>query len=301
MKNNVIQTICLGFVCAGLTGGVQAALIASESFKTTADVNDYTSGTAVANVVNRSIVTGNSGFGAFTWLNETGVIKPTSASSLTHNGLTGTAQSGAMQISLSGVLSRNSNRSLSSSPVLSGSYFLSGLVNLSALTDLRDGDYVAAGFMESIANSTADISSGIHLGVSRAGGIAYLSAFAGGSTYNLLALDGSSYGKTFQIVLQLDAADGSADTLNAWYAADGDTQLTHALTDASIETWTSADSLKRLVLQSKSGTTTLNGAYVDELRLGTALSDVTTIPEPTSVSLLVVSTVGLFLARRMIG
>ena len=273
---------------AGLVFSSQAAVIASESFKTTGAADDYSTGTALGTAGNNDVVVGNTGFNAVNkWVNATGAATSAGGVSLTHSGLVGTALTGSAQIKPQSALDRNSFRKLASTPDAYSSYFLSGLVNLGALGDVRDGDYVALGLMNNLTSNTAEIDEGMHFGISRDAGVAYLSAFAGGNVYTLLELDAATYAETFQVVLQLDVDASGNDALTAWYAADGDAALTKALDAASVETWASADDLRMMVAQTKSPNAVVTpGVHIDEVCFGTTLGDVTTLSEPVSVTLI---------------
>lgn len=262
-------------------------LIASESFKTTASTDDYTDGSTLGSVENKDIVEGNLGFSASkTWQPSTGALILDGAEELTHSAVVGSVFSGSLQIKPQSNLDRNSKRLLEEVPAGAGSYFLSALVYLGDVNDIRDGDYVALGMMNDIALSTASVATGMHLGFRRESSVVYLSAFAGGNAYDLLTLDSGTVTNTYQVVLQLDVQAGDAEALSAWYANDGDTNLTQALSGVSVETWATINDLKTLVAQEHSSVSVLTpGAHFDEFRFGSTLASVTayTLPEGPSI------------------
>jgi hypothetical protein len=291
-------------VGSGVLGAVvcaQGALIASEGFKatTTGGGTDYTTSVALNTAANSNVVSlGSSGFSGTTWVTGSGLLRPLT-NSLTHNLLTGTAQSGSLGIQASSSNDRNTSRSLSSAPQVASSYFLSGLVNVPASGSLAVGDQRAMGFMDAIANNTFSSISGFHLGIRRDATSTYLTAYANSTAYNLLNLAGH-YGTTYQVVLKLDVNSSGNETMTAWYAQNGATELTEAILNQNVgEIWNDVGDLDTFVAQTDStGTTTLHLPF-DEMRFGTTLGDVTVIPEPTTLGLFIISSCTVFFIRRI--
>ena len=297
-KNTVKWMVVAVF--AGVAFSAQAVLIGSESFQTTVSSSDYTADVHVTDASNNKIVVGNTGFGtAEPWLNTTGAITANGWNGMTHSGVVGLTLSGCLRIQPQSSVNRNSRRNLAAVPVTSSTYYLSGLVRLGALNNLRDGQDLSVGFKQYISDGEYNIGNGMHFGMRRHGGTAYLTASAAGSTYDLLDITGSE-ANVFQIVLKLDANAGGNDTFSAWYAADGDTSLTEGLAATSLETWSDAGYLRRMVAQEKS-TYAFNpfGGRFDEIRLGTELADVTTIPEPATLGLIGLAAGAIFVTRRL--
>jgi hypothetical protein len=204
--NTPNQLRCLSFVflfsiMAGLP--LQAAVIATESFYTTGNGTGgfYSNTAAIAQASNAAKTpTGTTGFGtagvdSTSWTSQTSTITTNSTVSLTHSGLTGTAQTGSVMIQANGSLDRNSARPLLAAPPSSTEYFLSGLVSVAASNSLAEGDRRAMGFMDSISTSTFNLSTGFHLGVRRDATSTYLAAYANSTAYNLFDLS-STFGTT---------------------------------------------------------------------------------------------------------
>jgi hypothetical protein len=281
--------IYLGTELADVTSLVEPVpgLVASESFKTTSSADDYTDGVAIALIDNRDIVSGNLGFDSvFEWQNATGAMMIDGSVSLSHAGIVGSSSTGSLQIKPQSNLDRNSNRKLAAVPAASDSYFMSALVYLGDVLGLRDGDYVAMGLASNMVANTASVATGMHLGFRRENGDAYLTAFAGGNTYDLQALDSSTLTNTYQIVLQLDVNAVGEESLSAWVAGADDTSFTQALSSVSVETWTTTNDLQTLVAQEHSTVSLItSGAHFDEFRFGVTLASVTayTLPDGPTI------------------
>ena len=272
----------------GAAFNASAVLIAAESFQTSGEIDDYTAELHVTHEANHKIVAGNYGFNEDEpWVNITGAVMCNGTPEITdHSAITTfpgrTSELGSLRIKPQKNINRNSRRNLAiTSLPLSSTYFLSGLIRLGELSHLRDGQDLSMGFKYTIADvEQYKIDDGMHFGVRRHDGAAYLTASAGGNTYDLFDLT-SHDAEVFQIVIRLDVNAAGNDTLTAWYAANGATELTLGLTSTSVETWDSAQDLKMLVAQQKS---TYDydpfGSRFDEVRLGTEFADVTTLPEP---------------------
>ncbi|MGZ0654115.1 PEP-CTERM sorting domain-containing protein [Coraliomargarita sp. W4R72] len=271
---------------------VQGAIIASESFDTNADGTGgiYSSGS----VFGQDVSVGNTGFNSTNvWVNNTGAIKANASASFvlsTHSGITGSVGTTDGTALLTSGYDRNSNRELAVTPVTASSYYFSGITRLNGTTSLENGDKLAMGMMDSIGASEFDVSTGIHIGYSKDNDTNYLAAFAGGNTYNLFELVGGSIGGIYQVVLKLDVNAVGDDVLTAWYAFDGAVTLTEGLSATIVgDIWQDAGDLDTFTLQTKEGGTEgPQAARFDEMRFGTALSDVTSIAIPES------STYGMF-------
>jgi hypothetical protein len=274
-------------ILVSVAGLVQAALIASESFETSAD-GVYVSG----NIYNQGVVTGNTGFSSSNvWVNNTGAIKAnTSTNSAywldTHSGISGSVGTTHGVALVTSGYNRNSNRLLAATPATASSYYFSGVSRLNGSTVLDNGDKMSMGMMDAIAANSFDVSTGIHFGCYKQSDTDYLAVFAGGNTYNLLELAGGLVGKVYQVVLKLDVDASGNETLTAWYAADGDQTLTPGLTAADVgDIWQDAGDLDTFTLQAAEGlnTTGTQLGRFDEMRFGTSLSDVTTIADPATL------------------
>ncbi len=287
-----------------IPGKASAAVISTESFWTQATQSggSYGAGGVAQSTPapdNTAVVQGNTGFNATNkWVSPTSAISVTNTVSLSGSVVQGTTANGTVNFIAKGV-DRTSSRQLASTPALSGSYYLSGLVNVGALSRLGTGEYLTSGFLGSApAFSTINLSTGFHYGVRNVGGTVYLAAFAGGNAYDLLALDASTVANTYQIVLKLDVNASGMDTLTGWYATNNAASLTQGLAATAVETWTAASSLNYFALQSHTTVNDNRTVYFDEMRLGTTLADVTTVPEPGTVALFTVGGLALVLMRK---
>lgn len=295
-------------ICAA--GLSQAALIASESFWTfngTPVNGEYKQGIIAASNLsgydNTIVTAGNSGFTAGNpWQGVSSLIIAYSTTIMNHNGVTGSAADGAARINVKGSLGdRQSNRLAASVPTAS-SYFMSALVR-GLSSSLTDGDAGTIGFMSEKTENTFDISSGIHVGLNFANGKPYIAAFANNNTYDLVDLSVAGLTSVYQVVVRLDVNASGNDILSVWYAKNGDSTLTQAVANQDIgNIWASSADLDTLVIQSKVSdplSSEKNVAYVDEVRFGTAMSDVTAIPEPMTIGLFGICGTGIFTLRRM--
>jgi len=287
-------------------GIAKGALIASESFWTTnaAPANgEYRQG-SIAGVVstydNTVVTAGNSGFNAAKpWVGNTSGIAVTEGTSLTHNGLVGGSKSGALTLTpfASATGNRQSNRSMVSVPT-SGSYYISGLTRGTSVAN--EGAAGTVGFLSSISGNTFDISKGVHFGFHVDGGKLHLSAFANNSTYNLVNLSDTGLTAFYQVVMKLDVNASGNESLTVWYAKNGDANLTLGLATTDIgDFWSSAADIGTFAAQIRgAGSSNKSIGYVDEVRFGTTLGDVTAIPEPATLGLFTLSSAALLLARR---
>jgi len=302
--------IVLAGVCAAMAA--QGALIGSESFWTTTTNPAPDSQYVVGNIANNNIsgynntvvVAGNTGFNAGNaWQNGTSGVQVLDNTSLTHNGLVGGSQTGLVRLSsFASGTDRNSNRALATTPTTSSSYFMSGLIR--GTTVPADGKAGTAGFMPSVAANTFNISTGFHMGLHVESGSLKIAAFANNQTFNLLTLSTPQLTTTYQVVLRLDVNASGNETLTAWYAANGDTDLTLATNVNQIDIgniWSSAADLGTFALQVRGGGSSSQqiGTF-DEMRFGTTLGDVTVIPEPATVGLFAISSAAVLLFRRVL-
>ncbi len=286
MKSILIVTIAL---LAGLMGTARATLIASESFETAADGAGgmYVSG----NIYNQGVTVGNTGFNTSNaWVNNTGAIKANTSDNTdywldVHSGISGSAGTTHGAALITSGNTRNSNRLLAAAPSTAASYYFSGVGRMNGSSVMDNGDKMAMGMMDSIAASSFDVSTGMHIGYYRTNDVNYLAAFAGGNTYNLLELSGGLVGKVYQVVLKLEVGAAGNETLTAWYAADGDLALTPALAATDVgDIWQDAGDLDTFTLQTEEGgTSDVQLGRFDEMRFGTSLTDVTTIPDPATL------------------
>jgi hypothetical protein len=282
-----------------------AAVIASESFKTNPSgfpvVGEYTQG-SLASGSNTSVVIGNSGFNTTNvWEFGTSLINVLSTTSLTGSVVPGTTLTGSARVGVGNTLARTSQRQLAAAPPVASTYYLSGLVNATGFTASTNNFFATTGFGADGAFNAADISEGIHLGIHTSStGALSLAAFAGGSTFDLLALSTPALqNDTYQIVLQLDANSAAVDTLTVWYATSNASGLTLALGPTSVETFSGVASLEYFALQSASTTAaTASTVAFDEVRFGTTLADVTTVPEPGVAGLVLFGGLIGILSRR---
>jgi hypothetical protein len=297
------------------TQQAQATLIASETF------GDYpTDGrltlTPPSNNNNQAVVTGNTGFSATnTWTNDSSSAEHRGQvggnPGLSHTGsLTAAGVDGAVFAlptnSPAGAqgAERNVNRALASAPISSPSYYLSGLVRYTNASALSVGSYATMGFFTSAGGIYQNDAFyvGFHLGLQRTDTGYNLVAVTGGSSPVVTSLlTGAAINTTYQVVLKLDGSVSAIDTVSAWYAPSGATNLTSA-GSFTTETFSSTTDIGRLSIQSVSAASgnTASATFFDDVYLGTTLADVTSlqpVPEPTVVSAL---GLGLFMigARR---
>jgi len=300
-----MKKIICRVVYALFFGGVSSVFgvqLAAESFST-GNGSDYVSTSNFAAVVHSSNLTGTTGFVGKVWTNGTTLINPRSEGDLTHALVQGSTAKGAALIRPGAYsVGRNSNRALAAAPSGS-SFYMSGLVKANNLTDSMDaGESAAMGLIDSIAANTWNISSGLALGITRnSSGDFYLAAFAAGNTYTLGSkLTSTQATQTQMIVLKLDVdTAGNNDTLTAWIAQQGSTNLTQVLSISDIDTGTAAN-LKTFVVQGlgAADAVTATGVFLDEFRFGTQLSDVTSIPEPATIGMLGLGALVAMVARR---
>jgi len=291
----------------GLPTAAQAQLISSESFWTTG-VNpppnsQYLAGAIGSTAVgapaynNTVVVAGSTGFNAANpWNGTTGGISVDVGISLTNPGLVGGSATGSVRLTpFSGTTDRNTSRALAATPTTSSSYYMSGLIRGTTVAD--NGKAGTAGFMPSIALNTFDISTGIHMGLHVESGALKIAAFANNQTFNLVTLGGSGPALTsvHQIVLRLDVNASGNETLTAWHAIAGATSLTEGLAPTDIGNfWSSAADLDTFALQIRgAGASSQNVGFFDEMRFGTTMDSVTSIPEPSTYALLALAAVGL--------
>jgi len=311
IMNKNLRIIAAGaaFTAVGISTSAHAVLISSESFWTVnaAPTNgEYRQGSIanpnISGYNNTTVVAGNTGFNSTNvWQNNTSGVQSTTGVNLTHNGLVGGSLDGSVRLSpFASATNRNSNRALAATPTTSSSYFMSGLIR--GTTPPADGQAATAGFMPSVAANTFNISTGFHMGLHVDSGSLKIAAFAGNQTFNLLTIEGPTLTATYQVVLRLDVNASGNETLTAWYAANGDTDLTLATNVNQIDIgniWSSAADLGTFALQLRGGgaSSTQIGTF-DEMRFGTTMGSVTAIPEPSTLVLMVSCLTALVIFRR---
>jgi hypothetical protein len=292
------------------TSSASAALIAYEGFATGS--GGYVDGRLIetsGNNGNQDTILGNTGFTATNvWTNDTSSAEVRFAGALSHN-LTVSPATGAAVYWLANNTSgngRNTNRLLGSTAPSSSSYFMSGVVRYNAASALAVGTVASVGFLNTTVGGNLqnafNFDTGLHLGLTRDSSGYNLVALSGSST-PITLLTGASVSTSYQIVLQLDVNASGTESLTAWYAADGATNLTLAGTFTGIESFSSTADVSRMIVQSRSGGAghTANQAFFDEVYFGTAFGDVTTapIPEPsTAAALAGVAMLGAAALRR---
>ncbi len=289
---------CTYIVAILFFGSVMTAsanLIASESFSVDDITDDYADNQNFDASANEAVVVGTTGFSTEnTWQHGTANVRPRGFAALDHGLIVGdTYEGGAVIRGTAGGLGRNSVRQLAETPT-GTSFFMSGLVNLPTINHLNNNDRIAMGMIGSIDDNTWDISLGLHLGLYKDDeGDAFLSAYVDGDTHTLgNAL--TAFSADHMIVLGVDL---NANTVDAWFALEGETTWTHALTLSGVD-MVAAD-LGSFVLQGLGGgeETTSSGARVDEFRFGTTFESVA-IPEPGVLGLFALGAGFLALIRR---
>ena len=274
----------------------RGALIASESFSVTSNGagGTYDDDLALGSPSNLSVTVGNYGFtSGKAWSSGTaGALA--NLSGLSHPLVAGTTQSGGVRVgNLSGAISRSVYRQFSASPPAVDSYYFSGLVNLPTQASLNGQTWSMAGLTVPGVTPATDfnIANGIHYGLTKNNSNQiFLSVAAHDTVYPLFQITGDN--ATFQVVLKLDVNTSGNESLSAWYAPSSASELSIGLSSVNVgDIYSSPGNLGAFVFQttnfsgdSNSGRTVL----FDELRLGTAWTDVTTAaaPEPAQATLL---------------
>ncbi len=272
-------------------------MIASESFQATSSGTGgtYDADANLGSALNLAVVTGNFGFDSATgkrWTNSTAGAQ-VNLNGLSHSSVPGTLQSGGVRVgNLTPGISRRSYRPFADLPPAADTYFFSGLVNLPTQTSLNGVSQSFTGLTVSTGTTqdSFNIASGIHYGLIKNGSDEiYLSVAAGDTVFNLQQITGTDV--TFQVVLRLDVSTTGTETLSAWYASAGDSQLSVGLTSIDVgDIYSSPASLGAVIVQTRNQSANNNtGRTVlfDEIRFGTSMSDVTlaAIPEPAQASL----------------
>jgi len=302
MKQKILPLASLLVASTAFTTTTSALTIATESFFTDGMATTYDDGTQLGNTgQNDRVPTGTVGFNATNpWNNLTGNVRSFNRGTLlglTHSGLVGTAQPGTGGIQSNSSFDRNSNRVLASTPPTSSSYFLSGLVRLDPGSAAPDEYRLSMGFMDSIAANTVDYSSGFHLGLWNDGTDVNVAVFANDTNFALVPVTDTS--TVYQVVVRLDVNASGNEELSAWYAVDGDTSLTQAISSTVVgDIWDTPGDLDTFVLQSDSNGSTTTWSPFDEMRFGTTLADVSSIPEPSAFGALVGVAVFAWALRR---
>ncbi len=285
---------------------VRGTVIASEAFKV--GTGAYTANTNLGAGGNASVVSGNIGFASTSgklWTNSTaGAVA--NASGLTHPFLAGTAETGGVRVgNLSPGISRRVYRPFAATPPAADTYYFSGLVNLPTANGLDGVSQSFAGLTLSTGTTvdTFNIASGIHYGLIRnSSNEIWLSVAANNTVYQLFQVTGT--GTTFQVVLRFDVSTTGNESLSAWYAPSSSSELSIGLTSVNVgDIYSSPSSIGAALIQTRNQSginNTGKTVLFDELRFGTAWSDVTTaaIPEPAQAAFVGGVGVALYALRR---
>ena len=255
---------------------------ASESFSSGNTDADYSSETALADPLNRSVTTGNRGFATdLPWESGAGRIQVV-AENLSHPLLTGATASGAVRIRPAANQAEAATRAMAVAPPGGSQLLLSGLVQIDSEAALNPGDHVAAGAGVGGNANDWNIDSGIHLGAFRDGsGGVFLAAFAGGIVYPIGGpLTAAELGHAHLIVVGIDLNPAGPDRLHAWVARAGDSLLSPAFgpNGLAIETWADPADADTLRIQSAGGSHSGGpggGVVIDEIRLDSTLGRTT--------------------------
>ena len=293
MKNKIITLIALS-----LGGSLAASPIASESFATP---GGYVSGTSFGSASqNQNNIIGTTGFSTSdNWNRNSALVTPRDTDSLTHNLMVGTAFSGGARVRSPGGATgtRASYRALDSIPT-GLIFYMSGLVsvrgdadNMHMQSDAQIGLSTFAGLNDQVGNNS--YSPGFFLGLSRAtSGAVNLAAFAGGNTYTLgNELTGAALAGAHMIVLraELGQSPGANDTLTAWYALAGESELTLGGSWSGINIADSGSDMEAFGLRGATFDTDAegvpDGVAFDEWRFGSTMGAVA-IPEPSTVGII---------------
>ncbi|MFA5689111.1 MAG: PEP-CTERM sorting domain-containing protein [Kiritimatiellales bacterium] len=289
------------FIYAALAGYVSASIIASESFLT--GTFGYKDGIAIANTNNvRNNIQGNTGFSSANFWSIGSAHFKTFTSGLNHTLLQGTASDGKVE-ALVGTdnLTRAINRQLSS-PLTGTEFFMSGLVSANGSTSaILTNSTVAMGLGTSLtsANNSPMLATGFFLGMTRgADDKIYLSAFVNGTTHNLKALESSELGGTHMIILGLELNASGNDTLTAWYAMDGASDITLAGSWSDFDIDLSDLGCFGFASLRDGGTGTGTGVLFDEWRFGSSILDVVSVPEPVTIGMVGIGAILTVFIRR---
>ncbi|MEI8205382.1 MAG: hypothetical protein WCG03_00730 [Kiritimatiellales bacterium] len=289
--NKILYKIALASLIIGASASAER--IASESFLNGgAGYNDTANFAAAPNTTVLAGTTGFTNTAGKIWQCGTATIRPRNYTGLTHALVQGTTENGLVFAipandtkEVKSAQGRGSKRVLAAAPAGS-SFYMSGLVSLGgSLANLDASESVAMGLNNSFVNLTWNVGLGMHLGLTRnSAGDVYLAAFAAGNTYTLGSkLTLAQAAETQMIVLKLDIdTSGNNDTLTAWIAQQGSTNLTEVLSQTGFDTGVTSD-LSAFVVQSvgNPANTLAPGAKLDEFRFGTTLQDVTIAAIPS--------------------
>ena len=267
----------------GLGSHARAALIASDSFATTAGGDDY----PLARLFGQSPTVGSTGFdGGVPWTNgnaTTTVVNQTvMTTGLTHPRITGAALDGQVSSHSSEALgqTRNVSREIDYTPT-DGTFYMSILMHKFEATLVRD---FVAGLTDNETHATDLAStSGAFIGIHDGG----VSLLANGSFTSLLTAAQMNVDETYLGVLIIDFSTTGTDTVTA-RVFDGGASL---VASATVGGLTLDGNMGRLGISSRDWGPDVG---LDEFRFGTQLTDVmVVVPEPATWMLAAMGLLGL--------
>jgi hypothetical protein len=290
MKFRIKTFSCFGlalFLVCSYTAS--ADLIASDSFSTSDGA--YVSSVPVGDSENHANTIGTTGFTGMTWQYRTALVRPTSAVSLNHSLITGTALAGAVESRVDNG-TWNSRRAFENRTTGSN-YYMSALLSLRGNDNVlgTNGNYAIGVNTDIVSYQEWDISSGMYLGfTSDESQNHYLAAFAGGNVYQLSdALTSEQSAQTHMIVLGVDIGGEGQDAFTAWIAMEGEQQFTEKLFVPDIDI-ASNDERFQLVIQHKASEKPNNWLAADEFRFGSTFQSVA-VPEPLTFSMICIGAI----------
>ncbi len=281
----------LSILCTGLfSTSASATLIASDSFVTTGG-DAYN----VDRIYGQSPTDGTSGFdGATTWGGgfNTGDIQ-VNASGLTSSLSVGTGGS----VLASNGSDRNVYRAFDSFSPTDTTYYFSALFQVPNSGEATTKG--AVGIASASSGNTADPVNGVMIGTNAK------SAGTGDNTFSLW-VDGNELemtgtytdGTTYFGLIEINNSSSGNDTITANIYSASATDFSSSLGTATTSAYDISSELVGFEIHKDYALS--NSLQYDELRFGTELSDVSTIPEPSSIMMLVMGfgLVGFMVRRR---